>query len=53
FQQLADFFSDELILEARTNWDRNLGPFVLNLPPCDKVLTSLREILANFFPGMG
>ncbi len=53
FQQLADFFSDELILEARTNWDRNLGPFVLNLPPCDEVLTSLRAILPMFFPEIG
>jgi hypothetical protein len=53
FQQLADFFSDELILEARTNWDRNLGPFVLNLPLCDEVLTSLREILPKFFPDIG
>jgi len=53
FQQLADFFSDELILEARTNWDRNLGPFVLNLPLCDEVLSSLREILPKFFPEIG
>ena len=35
FEQLADFFSEKLIFEARANWDRNLGPFVLNLPPCD------------------
>lgn len=53
FEQLADFFSDDLILEARTNWDRNLGPFVLNLPPCDAVLTSLREILPRYFPEIG
>jgi len=52
FQQLADFFSDELILEARTNWDRNLGPFVLDLPQCDEVLTSLRESLPKLFPGV-
>jgi hypothetical protein len=53
FQQMEDFFSDELILEARTNWDRNLGPFVLNLPQCDEVLSSLRQILPKFFPGIG
>lgn len=53
FEQLADFFSDELILEARTNWDRNLGPFVLNLPPCDEVLNALKEILPRYFPEIG
>jgi predicted nucleotidyltransferase component of viral defense system len=53
FEQLADFFSDELILEARTNWNRNLGPFVLNLPPCDEVLNALREILPRYFPEIG
>ncbi|MDQ7784755.1 MAG: nucleotidyl transferase AbiEii/AbiGii toxin family protein [Desulfomonilaceae bacterium] len=52
FQQLADFFSDELTLEARTNWDRNLGPFVPDLPPFDEVLSSLREILPRFFPAI-
>jgi hypothetical protein len=50
FQGLADFFSDELIQEVRSSWDRNLGPFVPNLPPCDEILTSLREILPKFFP---
>jgi uncharacterized protein len=53
FQQLADFFADELVLEVRTNWNRNLGPFVPNLPPCDEVLNSLRELLPRFFPGIG
>ncbi len=50
YQQLTDFFSDELILDARTNWDRNLGPFVPNLPPCEEVLSSLRKTLPRFFP---
>ena len=52
FAGLTDFFTDELILEARTNWDRALGSFVLDLPSCDYVLSSLRQILPKFFPGI-
>ena len=52
FAGLADFFTEELVLEARTNWDRVLGSFVLNLQPVDDVLSALRQLLPKFFPGI-
>ena len=50
---LASFFSDKPMVEACTHRDRNPGPFVLKLPPCDEALSPLREILPRFFPGAG
>jgi predicted nucleotidyltransferase component of viral defense system len=49
YTNIDDFFAEELTSEARTHWDRNLRPFVSQLPSCDIVLSELmllvRELL--------
>jgi hypothetical protein len=49
YQSLHDFFSDELVSESHRHWDTNLGPFVINLPECQKVLDQLRILLSEIF----
>jgi predicted nucleotidyltransferase component of viral defense system len=50
FQTLDDIFSEALVSEARVHWDRTLGPFVVDLPPCDQVIDELRGLLPTVFP---
>jgi predicted nucleotidyltransferase component of viral defense system len=45
YSSLDDFFTTELVFEAQRHWQGNLAPFVRELPPCDDVLTWLRETL--------
>lgn len=49
YTSVADFFTEELTTEAKTHWDRNLRPFVSQLPSSDVVLSDLmllvRELL--------
>lgn len=49
YTRVDDFFTEELTSEAKTHWDRNLRPFVSQLPSCDIVLSDLtllvRELL--------
>ena len=52
YQSLHDFFSDELVSEAHRHWDTNLGPFVTNLPECQKVLDRLRKLLSEMLPDL-
>jgi len=47
FRAVNDFFTDELISEARTHWQGTLGAFVADLPPLDEVLGDLRNELAK------
>lgn len=42
---LEDFFTPELMTEARTHWQGNLRPFVRDLPDCDSVLSELRALM--------
>ncbi|MCD6183039.1 MAG: nucleotidyl transferase AbiEii/AbiGii toxin family protein [Thermovirga sp.] len=45
YQSINDFFSEELISEAYRHWNSSLGPFVAELPECQKVLEELRALL--------
>ena len=45
YSGIDDFFTDELIAEARTHWQGTLGAFVAGLPPLDEVLKDLRREL--------
>lgn len=49
FTGLDDFFTEQLVAEAHKAWDRNLGAFVRELPPCEEVLGELRGLLPAFF----
>jgi len=42
---LSDFFTDELVREARLQWEGSLRPVVTSLPHLDTVLDSLRALL--------
>jgi predicted nucleotidyltransferase component of viral defense system len=45
YSSLEDFFTSELVAEARTHWQGNLRPFVRVLPDCDSVLNELRVLM--------
>lgn len=47
YEKLDDFFTERLVAEARANWERNLGAFVKDLPPCDQVLQELRVMISK------
>lgn len=47
---LDDFFTNELVAEARRTWRTSLGPFVGDLPECDTALDQLRADLAELLP---
>lgn len=42
-----DFFTKELMNEARTHWNSNLRPFVSQLPSCDIVIEDLKGFVRN------
>lgn len=52
FKRIEDFFTKELILESSSSWERSLGPFVLDLPPFDQILTDLQDYFPRFLPGI-
>jgi predicted nucleotidyltransferase component of viral defense system len=52
FSTIDDFFTPELLQEAQEAWQSNLGPFVLELPPCNVVLQELRAFLPRYFPAL-
>ena len=45
YTSVDDFFTEELTSEARTHWDRNLRPFVSQLPSSDIVISDLRPLV--------
>jgi uncharacterized protein len=45
YSGVEGFFTQELTSEARLHWDRSLRPFVLQLPPCDVVLSDLKLLV--------
>ena len=45
FQTASDFFTSELLTDARRNWQGNLGPFVSELPDVEIVLPELRQFV--------
>lgn len=47
YASIDDFFTSELIAEARRHWQTSLGPFVAALPDCELVLSDLRSVLAE------
>jgi len=49
---IDDFFTDQLTAEAQTHWETNLRPYVADLPGCDVVLSKLKRLLTEFFPGL-
>lgn len=52
FSCLNDFFSEELVMQARNYWNTNLGTFVKDLPPCDELLDDLKILLPKYFPDL-
>jgi len=42
-----DFFTKELMNEARAHWNSNLRPFVSQLPSCDIVIEDLRALVQS------
>jgi len=46
WSSLEDFFTPELVSEARRSWNSSLGPFVATLPECETVLAELKRMLA-------
>jgi len=47
FDGVSDFFTPELLSEAKTHWDGTLGIFVNDLPSLEKVIEELRSVLSN------
>jgi len=47
YSRVDDFFTKELMNEARTHWNSNLRPFVSQLPPCDVVISELKVLVRN------
>ena len=47
---VGDFLTDQLVIEAQTHWQSNLGSFVTNLPDCDSVLGDLERLMADLLP---
>ncbi len=45
YSGIDDFFTDDLVAEARTHWQGALGAFVTGLPSLDDVLKDLRSQL--------
>ncbi len=45
----SDFFSEELLHVAHTEWDRQLRPFVIGCPDSTQVLEELPVLLANLW----
>jgi len=43
---VEDFFTPELVSEARRTWASSLGPFVSALPECETLLAELKRMLA-------
>lgn len=53
YTSLDDFFTPELRAEAKASWQPLLGAFVRDLPPCEQVLTELRQqLLPRLFPDL-
>lgn len=52
YHTVEDFFTKELIQEAQDNWESNLGAFVSDLPPCDKVLAELQALAPRYFSNL-
>jgi len=50
FHGVPDFFTEELLSEARTHWESTLGAFVRDLPPFEKAILELTSTLPKFFP---
>jgi hypothetical protein len=46
WSSLEDFFTPELVSEAKRSWNSSLGPFVAELPECKTTLAELRRMLA-------
>jgi predicted nucleotidyltransferase component of viral defense system len=47
YSALDDFFTEQLVSEARRHWQSNLGTFVASLPDVELVLAELRPLLAT------
>jgi predicted nucleotidyltransferase component of viral defense system len=47
FETVDDFFTPQLLVEARRNWQSNLGTFVSPLADVELVLTDLRSLIAE------
>lgn len=47
FSKTSDFFTKELLSEARTHWQSTLGTFVAALPPFEKVIKDLQKQLED------
>jgi predicted nucleotidyltransferase component of viral defense system len=45
YSRIEDFFTPELMTEAKTHWQGNLRPFVSELPECELVLHDLRTLM--------
>jgi uncharacterized protein len=52
YTTLDDFFTEQLVREARANWRKNLGAFITDLPACDPLLSEVRTLLAELFPSL-
>ena len=49
FKEADDFFTKELLSEARTHWQSTLGTFVDDLPPFEEAIQDLRHRLQGYF----
>jgi predicted nucleotidyltransferase component of viral defense system len=47
YHVLDHFFTEQLVSEARRNWESNLGTFVSPLPDFDEVIAALRPKIAS------
>ncbi len=52
FRSPDDFFSNRLVSEARSSWNRGVVPFAPNAPSCDEVLGELKPLVHALLPGL-
>jgi uncharacterized protein len=51
YHGIPDFFTPELLAEAKTHWESTLGMFVGDLPPFQKVIADLEKTLPKYLQG--
>ena len=50
YHSAADFFTEDLLSEAKTHWNSSLGTFVADLPPFQETIDDLRNLLSEIIP---
>ena len=49
FRTLYDFMSDELLAVAKSEWEKQLLPFVPDAPPASELLTQIQSLIFSIW----